>query len=148
MVNPNQIRQKNHKFRNIHNIENKLTRFQIYQETELACKYRNPLYKTQYSEMLVEYEQGFDMNTGKKIKDSYATHHPLNEGTSYNPVNLLRNAENSRGKIKPRDIESTRLQELSLMNNTFFGAIHFYIHFDMKLDYTVRRIFHEMSLSE
>ena len=34
-VNPNQIRQKNHKFRNINNIENKLPRFQIYQETEL-----------------------------------------------------------------------------------------------------------------
>ena len=46
-VYPNQIRQRNHKFRNIHNIENKLTRFQIYQETELACKYRKPLYKTQ-----------------------------------------------------------------------------------------------------
>ena len=53
-------------FRNIHDIENKLTRFQIYQETEIACKYRNPLYKTQYSEILVEYEKGFDMTTGKK----------------------------------------------------------------------------------
>ena len=49
----------------IHNIENKLTRFQIYQETEIACKYRNPLYKTQYSEILGEYEKGFDMT---KIK--------------------------------------------------------------------------------
>ena len=34
-------------FKNPHDIENKLTRFQIYQETEFACKYRNPLYKTQ-----------------------------------------------------------------------------------------------------
>ena len=52
-------------FRSLHNIENKLTRFQIYQETEIACKYRNPLHKTQYSEILVEYEKGFDMTTGK-----------------------------------------------------------------------------------
>ena len=52
-------------FPNIHNIENNLTRFQIYQETEIACKNRNPLYKTQYSEILVEYEKGFDMTTGK-----------------------------------------------------------------------------------
>ena len=50
----------------IHDIENKLTRFQVYQETEFACKYSNPLYKTQYSEILVEYEKGFDMTTGKK----------------------------------------------------------------------------------
>ena len=55
-VNPS--RKQSTDFRNIHNIENKLTRFQIYQETEIACKYRNPLYKTQYSEVLVEYEKG------------------------------------------------------------------------------------------
>ena len=45
-VNPSQIRHHNIKFRNIHNIENKLTRFQIYHETEFACKYKNPLHKT------------------------------------------------------------------------------------------------------
>ena len=34
------------------------------------------------------------------------------------------------------------------MNNTYFGAIHFDIHLDMKLDYTISRTFQEMSLSE
>ena len=63
-VNPS--RKQSNDFRNIHDIENKLTRFQVYQETEFACKYRNPLYKTQYSEKLVEYEKGFDMTTGKQ----------------------------------------------------------------------------------
>ena len=62
-VNPSRKQSKN--FRNIHDIENKLTRFHIYQETEFACKYRNPIYKTQYSEILVEYEKGFEMTTGK-----------------------------------------------------------------------------------
>ena len=52
-------------FKNIHDMENKLTRFQIYHETEFECKYSNPLYKTQYSEILVKYEKGFDMTTGK-----------------------------------------------------------------------------------
>ena len=72
----------------------------------------------------------------------------MNEGTSYIPVNLLKNAGNSRGKVKPQDTESTRLQELSQMNSTYFGAIHYDIHLDMKLDYTISRIFQEMSLSE
>ena len=54
IVNPDQIRTTNHNFRNIHNIENKLTRFQIYPETELACKYNKSIYKTQYSELLFE----------------------------------------------------------------------------------------------
>ena len=34
------------------------------------------------------------------------------------------------------------------MNSTYFGNIHFDIHLDMKLDYTISRIFQEMSLSE
>ena len=50
-VNPSHKRSNN--FKNSHVIENKLTRFQIYQEIEFACKYTNPLYKTQYSEILV-----------------------------------------------------------------------------------------------
>ena len=135
-------------FGNIHNKENKLTRFQIYQETEIACKYRNPLYKTQYSVILVEYEEGFDMTTGKIKFDPYATGHPLNEGTSYIPVNFQKSNGQPGGKLKPHDTRSTRLQELSLMNNIYFGNIYYDIYLDMKLDYTISRIFQEMSLSE
>ena len=40
------------------------------------------------------------------------------------------------------------MQELSLKNSTYFGTIHFEIHLDMKLDYTISRILQEMSLSE
>ena len=104
--------------RNIHNIENKLTRFQVFHETEFACKYKNPLYKTQYSEILVEYDEGFDMTTGKKKFDPYAAHYLINEDTSYIPVNLRKNAGNLGGRLEPYDSESIRLQELSLMNNT------------------------------
>ena len=79
-VNPDQIRNRNNKFRNLNNIENKVTRFQIYPETELACKYKKPIYKTQYSEILVEYEHDFDMNTGHLIVDPMATSHSLTDG--------------------------------------------------------------------
>ena len=34
------------------------------------------------------------------------------------------------------------------MNSTYFGAIHYDFHLDMKLDYTISRILQEMSLSE
>ena len=135
-VNPS--RKQSNDFRNIHDVENKLTRFQIYQETEFACKYRNPLYKTQYSEILVEYGKGFDIKF-----DPYATSHPINEGISYIPVNFQKSTRQPGGKLKPHDSKSTRLQELSLMNST-----HYDIHSDMKLDYTINRIFQEMSLSD
>ena len=145
-VNPS--RKQSTDFKNIHDIENKLTRFQIYHETEFAYKYRNPLYITQHSEILVEYEKGFDMTTGKIKFDPYATSHPRNEGTSYIPVNFQKSAGEPGGKLKPHDSRSTRLQELSLMNSTYFGNIHYDIHLDMKLDYTISQIFQEMSLSE
>ena len=58
-VNPDQIRSDDPKFRNLQNIENKLTRFQIYPETELAFQYKKPIYKTHYSEIIVEYKHCF-----------------------------------------------------------------------------------------
>ena len=67
---------------------------------------------------------------------------------SYIPVTVLKNTGRTGGKLRPQDKISTRLQELSLINNIYFGAIHYDIHLDMKLDYTIRRIFQEMSLSE
>ena len=76
-------------FKNSHDIENKLTRFQIYQETEFACKYANPLYKTQYSEILVEYKQGFDMTTGKTKINPHATAHYKNEGKPFTQLILV-----------------------------------------------------------
>ena len=80
------------------------------------------------------------MNPGKIIKNPHATHHTPNDGNSYIPVNLLKNTSNIGGK-KPQDKDSTRLQELSLMNNNYFGAFHYDIHLDMELDYTISRIF-------
>ena len=68
-----------------------------------------------------------------------------NEDTPYTPVKYN---GHTGGKVTPTDSKSTRLQELSLMNNTYFGNIHYDIHLDMKLDYTISRIFQEMSLSE
>ena len=58
-VNLDKIRHSYYKIRNIHNIENKLTRFQKYHFTN------KPLYKTQGPEILVKSENDFDMNTRK-----------------------------------------------------------------------------------
>ena len=112
-VNPDQVRHTNQKFRNIHDIESKLTRFQLYPETELAYNYKKPLYKTQYSENLVEYEDGFDMKTGKLIQHQMATHHSYTDENSYVSVKFQKNSRRTGGKNK-----STRYKKY-----TFTGTI-------------------------
>ena len=77
-----------------------------------------------------------------------ATSHSTTEENSYVAVKFLKNTGRIGGKLKPQDKDSTRLQEFSLINNTHFGAILYDIHLDMNLDYTISRIFQEMSLTE
>ena len=108
-VNPDQNRNINDKFTNLHNRDNKLTRFQIYPETELACKSKKPIYKTQYSEILVEYEHSLDMITGHLIINLMATSHSLTDGNSYVSVKFQKNIGQIGGKLKPQDADSTRL---------------------------------------
>ena len=77
-----------------------------------------------------------------------ATSRSYTDENSYVSVKFQKNTGRIGGKLKPQDTDSTRLQELSLMKNTHFGAIHYDIHFDMKLDYTISTIFQEMFLTE
>ena len=70
-VNPEKIRQNNQRFNNINNIEEKLTHFQIYPETELACKYNTPPYKTQYSEKKVHCSQVSNGNKNRLDHESF-----------------------------------------------------------------------------
>ena len=71
-VNPEKIKQKSRRFNIINKIEDKLTRFQIYPETKLACKYNTPLYKTQYSEKKVHCSQVSNGNKNRLDHESFS----------------------------------------------------------------------------
>ena len=89
------------------------------------------------------------MNTGNlKIIPDLLHHVSKNDENSYIPVTFLKNAGRTGGKLRPQDKNITRLQEPPLVNNTYFGAIHYDNHLDMKLDYTINTNFQELSLSE
>ena len=92
-VNSDQLRHSNYRIRNIHKTDNKPIPFQVYPETELECKYTKPLYNTQYSEVLVENEQGFEMITGKIIIHPMATSHSTSDENSYIPVKFLKKTQ-------------------------------------------------------
>ena len=75
---------------------------------QLAFKYTKPLYKTQYSGSLVEYKQGFDMNTGKLFIQSMATHHSTSDKKFIHPSKPPKDTGNIGEKISPQDTASTR----------------------------------------
>ena len=77
-----------------------------------------------------------------------ATTRSFTDENSYISVNFQKNTGRIGGKLKPQDTRSTRLQELSPMDSTHFGAVYYDKHLDMKINYTISRIFQEMSLSE
>ena len=99
-------------------------------ETKVAFKYPKSFLKTQYSEILVEYEEVFDKKTGKLSIDPAHPNQTRKDENSYTPVTFYKSTGNAGGKIRPEDKVNTRLQELSHMKNTNFGAIHYDINLD------------------
>ena len=87
------------------------------------------------------------MNKGKLILYEMATSCSTTDENTYVPVKFQKNKGRIGGKLK-QDEDSTRLQELSLMNNTHVCAIYYDIHLDMKLHYTISRIFQKLSFTE
>ena len=61
---------------------------------------------------------------------------------------MYKNSGNTGGKLPPENRDSTRLDELLANSNKHFGASHYDIHLDVKLDCIITRVFQEMSLSE
>ena len=89
------------------------------------------------------------MKAGKLIvQQKRSTSHSYTDENSNFSLKLQKNAERTGGKLKLHETKSTRLQEQSLMNNTYFSAIHKEIHLDTKLIYAISRTSQEMSLSE
>ena len=43
------------------------TRFEVYPNTENECRSHGPIHKTEYDDICILYEYGFDMNTGREI---------------------------------------------------------------------------------
>ena len=81
----------------------KLTIFQVYTETEIVCKYPEPLFRTQYSEHLVEYEKSFNIKTGNMFLDIAHPYQNREDEKSYIPVTLKKNKWNTGGKTHPEN---------------------------------------------
>ena len=115
------------------NLPRNRSRLQIYNTTLQNIIYRNSC----------RLQKSFDMETRKLKINSTQSYSDQN---SYLPETFFKI---TGGKLRPKDRGSTGLQEQSFMNNTYIRAIQYGIHLDMKLDFTLSRIFlQEMALSE
>ena len=67
-------KQKNNKTQN-KNKTQIATRFEVYSKLEFYCGSNKPLYPTEYEDIFIIYEHGFDMNTGKPYDTNIKTFH-------------------------------------------------------------------------
>ena len=93
-------------FKNIHSIEKKLTRFQIYPEIELACKNSKTLFRNHYSEIFIQYEKDLDLKTGKLIIDIADTNQNRDDDKSYIPLIIYK----ANGKIEGHFSQKTSIE--------------------------------------
>ena len=79
------------------------------------------------------------MKSGKIVFDPASSNQDREDEKSYIALRFYKNTGHTGGNIRPENKASTRLQEISLLNNTYFGSIYYDIHLDTKLDFTISR---------
>ena len=105
-----------------------LSRFELFPHTQTFCGKPEILYTTQYSDLFVTYQEGFNMHTGQPNPQS-----TINECIS--------------GKIV---LDTTTkhyvFPVLNVSNN--FANIDYVAHNNPKLDYTINHVFRSMTVQE
>ena len=105
-----------------------LSRFELFPHTQTFCGKPEPLYTTQYSDLFVTYQEGFNIHTRQP-----------------NPQSIIH--EYITCKIV---LDSTTKQyvspALNVSNN--FATIDFDAHINTKIDFTINHVFRSMTVQE
>ena len=106
------------------------TRFEIYPIVEHECGSLQPLHKTEYDDIYIIYEYGFDMHTGQKV---------TRKKDKFDDEKFI--------KITPKQIISTHTRYEDEDNNQFYcGFINENTHLNMKMDLYMSNIYSRISL--
>ena len=105
-----------------------LSRFELFPHTQTFCGKPEPLYTTQYSDLFVAYQEGFNMHTGQPNPQSI-----INE---YISVKILLDSTTKHYVIPA----------LNVSNN--FATIDYGAHIITKIDYTINHVFRSMTVQE
>ena len=106
------------------------TRFEIYPIVEHECGSTQPLHKTEYDDIYIIYEYGFDMHTGQKV---------TRKKDKFDDEKFI--------KITPKEITSTLTRYEDKDNNQFYyGFVNENTHLNMKMDLYMSDIYSRISL--
>ena len=109
---------------------NKATRFEIFPTVKQEGGSSGPVHKTEYEDIYILYEYGFDMNTGKEISK---------QEDKFENKKFI--------KIKPKSITSTHTRYGDEENKHFYnGFVNEQTDMNMKLDLYMSNIYSRISL--
>ena len=102
------------------------TRFEVYPLVERECGSFQPIHKTEYDDIYIIYEYGFDMHTGQ---------------------NVTRKKEEKLIRIKPKQITSQRTRYEDEENkHYYYGFVNHNTHMNVKMDLYMSNIYSRISL--
>ena len=106
------------------------TRFEVFPLVERECGSLQPLHKTEYDDIYIIYEYGFDMHTGQKV---------TRKKDKFDDEKFIR--------IKPEQIisERTRYEDEDNKQN-YYGFVNENTHLNMKMDLYMSNIYSRISL--
>ena len=106
------------------------TRFEVYPLVERECGSPQPLHKTEYDDIYIIYEYGFDMHTGQKV---------TKKKDKFDDEKFI--------KIKPEQIISERTRYEDKENQQYYyGFVNEETHLNMKVDLYMSNIYSRISL--
>ena len=105
------------------------TRFEVYSKPEIYCGSTKPLYPTEYEDIFIIYEHGFDMNTGKPYDTD---------------INTFDNKKFI--KTNSKDISQQPNKTKNHNNYYYYGFVKEITHLEMQIDLYMSKIFSRLSL--
>ena len=106
------------------------TRFEVFPLVERECGSLQPLHKTEYDDIYIIYEYGFDMHTGQKV---------TRKKDKFDDEKFIR--------IKPEQIISERTRYEDEDNKQYYyGFVNENTHLNMKMDLYMSNIYSRISL--
>ena len=124
--------------------ESPLSRFEVLTKPIFKCNGDRPYYATQYQDVFIQYQEGFNFASGTPSSDFHNVH--VISPNNSSPITPYTKAKIKNGYVIP---EETQLYDKSekyelIRKQNWFGAVHPNVQTDVKLDYTISRVLLEM----